>query len=126
LSEDLVSAVLWDIVDGPRDEEPWDALQRPAADVLRPAHEWLPSPRFSDRGGPGRDLVDYLDGWFCLGLGDRDKMTPILQHEQFAYDFAGPATCSPKPSAPVQLGLAAEPLGPGAAVRVRARAVALA
>src|SRR5439155_8954122 len=89
-------------------------------------HEWLPSPRFSDRGGPGRDLVDYLDGWFCLGLGDRDKMTPILQHEQFAYDFAGPATCSPKPSAPVQLGLAAEPLGPGAAVRVRARAVALA
>lgn len=26
--------------------------------------------KFADRGYPGHDLVDFLDGWICLGYGN--------------------------------------------------------
>jgi hypothetical protein len=92
LSEDVVAAILWDLADG--GTEPGDTLAREGA--VFGAMSYLRSPDNADRGVSGADLVDYLDGWFCLGLGDEGDASSGVQgileaHGFTAYDFAGPA-----------------------------------
>jgi hypothetical protein len=64
------------------------------------------------------DLVDFLDGWFCSGLGDAAGMASLVVAGQgFPYDFAGPAAPCPKPTEPARLTLRL--LTPGAAGATR-------
>ena len=94
LSEDVVAAILWDLTDA--GSEPGDTVGREGA--VFGAMRYLRSPANLDRGVIGPDLVDYLDGWFCEGLGDRGDASTgvegILEAHGFSgYDFAGPTTC---------------------------------
>ena len=55
--------------------------------------------KFVDRGYAGRDLVDFLDGWSCLGYGDIGEddtkgMRGIVKTlHKLSYDFAAVASC---------------------------------
>ena len=94
LSEDVVAAILWDLADG--GAEPGDTVAREGA--VFGAMRYLRSPENVDRGVAGPDLVDYLDGWFCPGLGDAGDASSGVQgvlqlHGIPWYDEAGPTGC---------------------------------
>lgn len=126
LSEYLVAAVLWDLLDAADASEGFDLAAYAAADLLRPTRDYFRAASFTDRAFPGVDLVDYLDGWLCLGAGSRERLAPLLESRAFPYDFAGPSTCAPqpKPRPAVRLELLATPMGPSGLVRIRAHATA--
>ncbi len=89
-SEYLVSAVLWDLVDG-AGEDP--VMGRPNA-VYDSVFNWMPSEACDgSRGHEGLDLVDFLDGWFCRGYEARAELRSLLNDRRFPYDFGGPARC---------------------------------
>lgn len=103
LSEYVVLESLWDITD-PMDAT--DPMARSVLDVLGVLTDYLPSANMADRAHPGVDLVDFLDGWFCLGQGDAAGIASLVVAGQgFPYDFAGPAAPCPKPTEPARLGL---------------------
>ncbi len=55
---------------------------------------YLPSTSRNNRGVSGVDLVDFLDGWFCLGNGARSDMEQnVNQNHGFPYDYNGPSNC---------------------------------
>ena len=92
LSAPLVAALLWDLADPP-DNEIFDnvvKLQNGIYDVL---FHYFPSERYVDRGAPGVDLVDFLDGWFCRGWKNRAEVEALLAQRGFTYDFGGPTGC---------------------------------
>jgi len=92
LSEHLVSALLWDLVDGGM-EEAFDAVENRIA-VYDSIFNYLPSSKFVDRGPDGVDLVDFLDGWVCRGWEEQEGLESlVVQHRDFPYDFSGPASC---------------------------------
>jgi hypothetical protein len=126
LSEYLVAAVLWDLFDAADASEGFDVAAYAAADLLRPTRDYFRAASFTDRAFPGVDLVDYLDGWLCLGARSRERLAPLLESRAFPYDFAGPSTCAPqpKPRPAVRLELLATPMGPSGLLRIRARATA--
>jgi len=93
LSEHLVSAVLWDLADGP-DEESNDEMEGKRMGIYDAIFNYLPSAYFADRGFAGVDLVDFLDGWFCRGWAEAPAVEQIVNGERdFAYDYAGPEEC---------------------------------
>ena len=103
LSEYVVVEILWDMTD-PADAT--DPMQRPVTDVMAVLTSYLPSPTLVDRGVQGVDLVDFLDGWFCLGKGDQGGVAALVVADQgFPYDFQGPQQPCPKPTEPVSLRL---------------------
>ena len=74
-----------------------DLLAAPAT-ASSPALHHLGGPAFRDRGVAGADLVDLLDGWFCLGLGNRGDAVSgvegnVVGLHRFNYDFAPVASC---------------------------------
>jgi hypothetical protein len=125
ISENLVSGLLWDLYDD-LPGEAFDTVHLHPASVLLPTHAYFRGPSYRDRGAPGADLVDYLDGLLCLGQGSRTDLEPLLTSRGFPYDFNGPRRCSFKPRAPVELELRVAAEGPGLGVVVTARATALA
>ncbi len=91
LSDWLVAAALWDLLDPAGSEA--EAVSNRLA-VFDAIFNYLPSGQFTDRGVPGVDLVDFLDGWFCRAWGQQAEVEGIVVDErQFPYDFAGPASC---------------------------------
>jgi len=91
VSDWLVSAVLWDLLD-PAGEEAEAVSNRLA--VFDAIFNYLPSDQFTDRGVPGVDLVDFLDGWFCRDWGqEADVEGVVVDERQFPYDFGGPDSC---------------------------------
>ncbi|MFH1533249.1 MAG: hypothetical protein ABIK09_21190 [Pseudomonadota bacterium] len=91
VSDWLVSATLWDLLD-PAGEDAEVVSNRLA--VFDAIFNYLPSDQFTDRGEVGVDLVDFLDGWFCRGWGQQSEVEGIVVEErQFPYDFGGPASC---------------------------------
>lgn len=124
VSEDLVSAALWDLRDAASPNEPAETIALGTGGTLRPTIDYFLSADNVERGAPGIDLVDYLDGVVCLGLTDRASLTALLAARRFPYDFGGPTTCTPprrKPSAPLALTLDVTPRGPGDGLRLTAR-----
>jgi hypothetical protein len=96
LNEDLVAAVMWDLMDPTGGQiEPTDAIgSTTLATSLALAHH-LPALGSSDRGAPGADLVDLLDGWRCyVGVtqSNDSKLKALLDERRFKYDFA-PVAC---------------------------------
>ncbi len=93
LSELLVSAALWDLSDSNTDEV-WDAVHGKRAGVYDALFSWFTSDDFADRGAIGIDLTDFLDGWFCRGWAEHNKVEDIVvHHRHFPYDFQGPIAC---------------------------------
>ena len=91
LSELVVSSVLWDLADGIADDE---VTANPNG-VYDAAFNYLGGPAYvGNRGFPGRDFVDFLDGWFCRGHGQIEAVRSVLEERDFPYDFAGPEMCS--------------------------------
>jgi hypothetical protein len=94
VSEAVVAAILWDLVDATN--EGTDTLTQRAA--VFSALTYLRSPAFADRGVPGVDLVDFLDGWFCKGNGSPGDSSSGVQgnvttRHQFSYDFPTLPAC---------------------------------
>jgi hypothetical protein len=94
LSEAVPSAILWDLADTTNEAK--DTLARRGA--VFAALRYLGGPHFADRGAAGADLVDALDGWFCLGLGDRGDAVSgvegnVVGLHGFPYDFGPLPSC---------------------------------
>jgi len=92
VNEDLVAAVLWDLMDPSGGHiEPSDEIDSTAAATLLALARHLPPLGPVDRGAPGADLVDLLDGWRCaVGAAESNdaKLRELLDERQFNYDFA--------------------------------------
>jgi len=93
LSPMLVSALLWDLADGP-DSEVFDNVTRLQNGIYDTIFHYFPSDKYVDRGAPGVDLVDFLDGWFCRGWANRTQIEKLLANRSFTYDFGGPTGCN--------------------------------
>ena len=93
LSEVVVSAVLWDLYDSVN--ETADTLSNKGYAIWKVLTSYLNKGEdFKDRGYPGVDLVDFLDGWFYLGYGHKgsEEVGMIanvwILHQLLGYDFA--------------------------------------
>lgn len=93
VSEYLVAAVLWDMVDSSGDEESFDAVHGRRLGVFDAIFHYFSGGYFADRGVPGVDFVDFLDAWFCRGWSSKPAVQGLLENRQFPFDFAGPASC---------------------------------
>ena len=99
VSEGIVSAVLWDLHD--TTNEARDTLSGRDGAIFGSFTKYLRSPnaRFADRGIAGRDLVDFVDGWRCLGYGsdgadDTKGLRGNLRgRHSLTYDFGVLASC---------------------------------
>ncbi len=94
LSETRLTAILWDLADSTN--ETGDTVS--AVDAVFAAASYLKG-AFADRGVAGADLVDFLDGWFCKGFGQRGDATSGVQGivvglHGFPYDFATLPSCN--------------------------------
>jgi len=92
VSEFLISQILWTISTGPNGEG--GKGDGPTFDVLANYFTALASPN-QGRGVEGVELVDFLDGWFCKGHGDKPFIESIVTGTaKFPYDYDGPASCN--------------------------------
>jgi hypothetical protein len=99
LSEAVVAAVLLDLYDSSNETN--DTLSDKSTAIWTIFTTYLASgyAKFADRGAAGRDLVDFLDGWFCLEYGDKgDDDTKgvrgiVKTLHGLSYDFAALASC---------------------------------
>jgi hypothetical protein len=100
LSEAVVSAVLYDIHDTTNETN--DTISDRSADIWSVLRTYLKSGygKYADRGAAGRDLVDFLDGWLCLGKGDLGSddhhgLRGIVGTlSKLSYDYAGGSGCN--------------------------------
>jgi hypothetical protein len=98
LSEAIVAGVLLDLKDNTN--ELWDGVEQGEQAIWSVVTEYLHagSPWFVDRGVAERDLIDFLDGWFCFGFGlegadDTEGVRGIVRSiHELTYDF-GRAEC---------------------------------
>jgi hypothetical protein len=91
LSPFLVAAALNDIADGGAQDD--DGLAAPLG-IYDSIFHYLANPQLATRGVPGRDLVDFLDGWFCRGHGQQAAVTAIVNTgRKFPYDYQFPIIC---------------------------------
>jgi hypothetical protein len=99
LSEAVVAAALLDLHDSSNESK--DTISRGTGAIFAVMTRYLQpeNDKFEDRGERGRDLVDLLDGWRCLGFGSegandsqglRGNARGI---HQLSYDFAAVDSC---------------------------------
>jgi len=97
LSEAVAAAVLLDLFDS--DNETKDTLSNIGVWNVITTYFKKDNSKFSDRGVAGVDLVDFLDGWFCLGYGEKgeDDSTGVRGNvkglHKLSYDFTDLASC---------------------------------
>ncbi|MFA6138065.1 MAG: hypothetical protein WC667_08265 [Sulfurimonas sp.] len=96
LSEAVVSAVLWDLYDSTN--ETFDTLSDKSIAIWKILTTYLNGTNFRDRGEAGVDLVDFLDGWFCLGYGDKGSdgvgmVGNVWSLHDLSYDFIELDSC---------------------------------
>ncbi len=97
LSEAIAAAVLLDIFDSSNESK--DTVTNIGVWPVVTTYLGKDYAKFSDRGYAGRDLVDFLDGWFCLGYGnkgenDESGLRGIVKGlYQLSYDFPELASC---------------------------------
>jgi len=93
VSEYLVASVLWDLADG-HTTETFDAVDGKRLPIYDAIFNYLPGDKFEDRGVPGVDLVDFLDGWFCRAWGDEANVLGLVNGTYlFPYTAGGPTSC---------------------------------
>lgn len=97
LSEAVVAGVLWDLHDTTNETN--DTMQGNSLALWRVYTDYFNDANLSDRGAEGIDLVDFLDGWFCLGYEDEgDDPTKGVQGivtgiHKLSYDFMWTESC---------------------------------
>lgn len=99
VSEAVVSAVLYDLFDATNEDK--DDLSGKNAAIWTVLTSYLKAgnAKFTERGAAGRDLVDFLDGWSCLGFGDRGAddahgLRGVVKGlAGLSYDFTELASC---------------------------------
>ena len=99
VSEIVIAAVLMDLFDASNETN--DTLSDKSTAIWNVFTTYLANgfAKFADRGAAGRDLVDFLDGWFCLGYGDKgDNDTEgmrgiVTTLHSLSYDFAALPSC---------------------------------
>ncbi len=94
VSENLVSAVLWDLFDD-GEPEPHDNLAAGLFIVLDPAVDWLGAADFVSVGYDGVDLADYLTGWLISGKGRWTSVAEIVVARDYPYLFHAPPIPTP-------------------------------
>ena len=94
VSEFLVAALLWDLADGPNDDEPFDQVSGMEIALFDSIFNYFSAQTFTDRGYQGVDLVDFLDGWFCKGWEMMEAVEALTDSRLFNYDFSGPENCA--------------------------------
>jgi len=94
LSENLVSAVLWDLFDD-GNAEPNDALAAGLFVVLDPAVSWLGADEPLDVGFSGVDLADYLTGWLATGNARWWSVAEVVLARDYPYPFHAPPVPAP-------------------------------
>jgi hypothetical protein len=99
ISEYLVAAVLYDLWDDVNDGADVISL---GGDAVRPLLEHLMGGERAERGVPGVDFVDYLDGGYCLPIAPAADLNARISEAQFPYN-PGRAVCH-KPSPPMTVG----------------------
>ena len=73
----------------------WRPIDGACLQVLTALFTYFNMSSWVDRGVPGVDLVEFLDGWFCRGWKQTSAVEDlIVNHRQFNYDFDGPLACS--------------------------------
>lgn len=89
VGEYLVGGSLWAITNAGADRR--TQIGRQLAVLLR----YFSRTPIPDRGVPGVDFVDFLDGYECLhGTGDRTAIRAyVVTQRNFPYDFAGATVC---------------------------------
>ena len=99
VNEALVAAVLLDLYDSTNETK--DTLTK-TANVFAILTSYLQdgNTKFKDRGYAGRDLVDFLDGWRCLGYGEEGEADNkaglrgnVIGLAELSYDFAAVVSC---------------------------------
>lgn len=98
LTEGVTAAVLQDLADATNESK--DTVNKPSGiwKVLT-GYMQKDNPKFKDRGVAGRDLVDFLDGWYCLGLSYKDDDNSkgvrgvVIGLHELSYDFADVDSC---------------------------------
>lgn len=99
LSEAVVASVLLDLADSSNEtndtiSDKGTAIWSIVTTYLAPGYA-----KFADRGVVGRDLVDFLDGWICLGYGDigaddtKGLRGIVKTLSGLSYDFPTLASC---------------------------------
>jgi len=97
VSEILVAAVLWDLMDPIGDAaDAQDQFDATYPQTLGSIGSYLPANKYTGRGASGIDLVDFLDGWRCRwpSITDQDtKLQTLLAERQFPYDYSSSVKC---------------------------------
>ncbi len=97
LGEMLVAMVVWDLMDpGGGLGDPFDPIESTQAQTLSSITRHLRRRNRADRGAPGGDLVDLLDGWRCKWptLAHRDdELRQLLIERMFPYDYSIGVRC---------------------------------
>jgi hypothetical protein len=92
ISEYLIAALLWDVYDAGQ-EDP----VRADLGVLDPMLGWVVQGQRQRRGANGVDLVDYLDGAYCLGIAPEEDLDALLESYRFPYSSQDKPDCKPQP-----------------------------
>lgn len=96
VNEFLVAGILYDLLDSPN-EPGNDELDETPTSVARALAFYLPSNDGDARGGPDRDLVDFLDGWRCYraraceAIGELysdDKLLQLVRYREYGWTAA--------------------------------------
>ncbi|HPQ69072.1 MAG TPA: hypothetical protein PKW95_08070 [bacterium] len=98
LSEAVVAAVLLDLDDATNETKDTISSKTTAIWTIMTSYLKEGYGKFHDRGVAGRDLVDFLDGWFCLGFGDEGDNTKGVKGNvkglhKLSYDFKNLDSC---------------------------------
>jgi len=97
VSEILVAAVLWDLMDPIGDtSDAQDQFDATYPQTLGSIANYLPLKKKAGRGAAGIDFVDFLDGWRCRWpvITDQDtKLHMLLDERQFPYDYSFAINC---------------------------------
>jgi hypothetical protein len=96
VSENMVSQMLWDIGDGPANDDDQRSGGDRHEDVLKIQTAYLKNGIGTTRGVNGVDLVDGLDGWFKkYGTATCAALKSIASTHTFPYDFKAPGAICP-------------------------------
>lgn len=92
--EELPAAIIWDVWDGPNDDEPWDTIalgDRTIELLFDYFHEGMPV----DVGVRGIEISDFINAVACE-LDGPVELQPVVDDREFPFEVAEESDCSMK------------------------------